>query len=124
MRAFYSNYGAAVDIAGPGGDCGEIDSCSGNDVNGYYYAEFLILSSIVGPNPTCAATASCPVGYGWKAGTSMATPHVSAVAGLVADANPGMSGNQIKGVLKSTAENIGSNQYFGQGMVRADQATN
>ena len=85
--------------------------------------EFLILSTIVAADPGCAATASCPVGYGWKGGTSMATPHVSGVAALVKDANPGMNPNAVESKLKDTAENIGSRQEFGQGMVRADLAT-
>lgn len=123
IRAFYSNYGAAVTLAGPGGDCGEIDSCSGAPVNGYFYAEFLILSSIVAADPVCAATFSCAPGFGWKGGTSMATPHVSGVAALVRASEPGLSPNQVRARLKQTAERIGSRQEFGQGMVRADWAT-
>ena len=124
IRAFYSNYGAsALTIAGPGGDCGEISACSGAGNAGFPWFEFLVLSSIVAPDPVCAATASCPTGYGWKGGTSMATPHVSAVVGLVRDANPGLKPNQVESVVKRTAENIGSQQEFGHGMVRADKAT-
>lgn len=123
IRAFYSNFGAALTIAGPGGDCGEISGCSGAGNAGFPWFEFLVLSTVVTEDPVCAATASCPVGYGWKGGTSMATPHVSAVAGLVRDANPGLSPNQVESTVKRTAENIGSRQEFGHGMVRADKAT-
>ena len=123
IRAFYSNYGAAVTLAGPGGDCGEIEGCSGNPVNGYFYAEFLILSSTVAADPGCAATFSCAPGYGWKGGTSMATPHVSGVATLIRASEPGLSPNQVRARLKQTAENLGDRQAFGQGMVRADWAT-
>ena len=123
IRAFYSNYGAAVTIAGPGGDCGEIAGCSGNPGTGYPYYEYLILSSIVAPTPACAATFSCPTGYGWKGGTSMATPHVSGVATLVKAKYPGMHPNEVSSLLKETAEPIGSRQAFGAGMVRADWAT-
>jgi subtilisin family serine protease len=124
ILAFYSNFGAATDIAGPGGDCGEIFTCSGNDVNGYWYGEFLIWSTIAFVNPVCAETYDCPIGYGGKGGTSMATPHVSGVAALVFDANPGIEPNEVKDILKSSAEPIGSRQSFGAGMVRADSATN
>ncbi len=123
IRAFYSNYGAAVTVAGPGGDCGEINSCSGNDVNGYFYAEFLILSSIVGADPACAATFSCPGGSGWRGGASMGTPHVAGVVSLVRASEPGIKPNQVEARIKQTAENIGSRQEFGHGMVRADWAT-
>lgn len=123
IRAFYSNYGAgALTVAGPGGDCGEISTCNPATRPANWF-EYLILSTIVAPNPACAATASCPVGYGWKGGTSMATPHVSGVAALVKDGNPGMSPNQIEARIKQTAEPIGSQQEFGHGMVRADRAT-
>lgn len=122
ILAFYSNYGGAVDIAGPGGDCGQIGTCDANRPANWF--EYLVLSSTVTPNAACAATASCPVGYGWKGGTSMATPHVSGVAGLVYDANPGITPGEVKDKIKSTAENIGSGIYFGAGMVRADNATN
>ncbi|HOP20788.1 MAG TPA: S8 family serine peptidase, partial [Amphiplicatus sp.] len=71
----------------------------------------------------CAATYSCPVGYGWKGGTSMATPHVAGVAALIMDADPGKSPNQVEAKIKQSAENIGSRQEFGHGMVRADLAT-
>ena len=124
IRAFYSNYGAATDIAGPGGDCGEISTCSGNDVNGYWYGEFFIWSTIAFVDPICAATYDCPLGYGGKAGTSMATPHVSGVAALVYDANPGIEPGDVKEIVKESAQPIGSRQEFGAGMVRADQATN
>lgn len=124
IRAFYSNYGAsALTIAGPGGDCGEISTCSGNPGTGFPWFEYLVLSSIVAPDPACAATASCATGYGWKGGTSMATPHVSGTAALIRDANPGLGPNDVEEILKNTAENIGSQQEFGHGMVRADLAT-
>jgi subtilisin family serine protease len=123
ILAFYSNSGAATDIAGPGGDCGEVASCSGADVNGYWYGEFFIWSTIAFVDPICAATYDCPLGYGASAGTSMATPHVSGVAALIFDANPGIGPGEVKDILKSSAENIGSRQSFGAGMVRADLAT-
>ena len=127
IRAFYSNYGAALDIAGPGGDCGQIDTCDGGRPANWF--EYLVLSTIVAEPaddnyvPGCADTSSCPVGYGWKAGTSMATPHVSAVAALIFDANPGISPVDVKRKLRNTAEVVGSSQDFGHGMVRADRAT-
>lgn len=121
IRAFYSNYGAAVTLAAPGGDCGQIGTCDGNRPPNWF--EYLILSSVVDANPACAATFSCLVGYGWKGGTSMATPHVSGVAALVKADHPDMHPNDVRSHLKETAEPIGSRQEFGQGMVRADWAT-
>lgn len=119
--AFYSNIGAPVTVAGPGGDCGELFTCSGIEPDWF---EHLILSSIVFLDPACAATADCPVGYGWKGGTSMATPHVSAVLALIRDANPGISPAQANSILTSTADNIGGRLTFGHGMVNAEKAAN
>lgn len=116
VRAFYSNYGASIDIAAPGGDCGQIGFCDPATRRPDWF-EYLVLSSTVTANPTCAATASCAVGYGWKGGTSMASPHVAGVAGLVRDANPALRPNQVVSLLRRTAENLGDRQQFGHGMV-------
>ncbi|MGO4774036.1 S8 family serine peptidase [Lysobacter sp. 2RAB21] len=72
-RASYSNYGAAIDITAPGGD-GSL---------GVY--------STVGNN-----------GYGYKAGTSMAAPHVAGVAALIGSVKY-QTPAQIEAVIKATA---------------------
>ena len=120
IQAFYSNYGAAITIAGPGGDCGQIGTCNADRPANWF--EYLVLSSIVAPDPGCGASASCPVGYGWKGGTSMASPHAAGVVGLIRDENPGLSASQAATVLKKTAENLGDRQTFGHGMVDARAA--
>lgn len=121
VRSFFSNYGAQVTLAAPGGDCGLPDDCN-PATRPANYAQHLILSSTVTPSAACAATENCPVGYGYKAGTSMASPHVAGVAGLVHDAQPGLSARQVSNVLKQTAENLGDRQAFGHGMVDAERA--
>jgi subtilisin family serine protease len=124
VLAFYSNYGAPVTVAAPGGDCGDpAGGCSGVTADpAYSWLDYLILSTIVGPDPSCAANYDCPVGSGWKGGTSMATPHVSAVAGLIKDANPKLSPQQVRSIIMSTAEDLGDRQSFGHGMVDAAAA--
>lgn len=123
IRAFYSNFGAALTVAAPGGDCGEINACTGAGNAGFPWFEFLVLSTTVALEPVCSAAGTCAPRYGWKGGTSMATPHVSAVAAMIFDANPGIKPSQVRAKLKQTAENVGSRQEFGHGMVRADKAT-
>ena len=49
----------------------------------------------------------------------MAAAHVSALAGLVIDSNPGLNPHQVASKIKSTAEKIGKRQIFGHGMVDA-----
>jgi lantibiotic leader peptide-processing serine protease len=121
VLAFYSNVGAPVDIAAPGGDCGLDDSCDPATRPANWF-EYLVLSSFVDPNPTCAETESCPVGWAYAGGTSMAAPHVAGAAGLLRDAEPRLSPRQVGARLRQTAEQIGPRLAFGHGMVDADAA--
>jgi lantibiotic leader peptide-processing serine protease len=122
VLAYYSNFGAPVDLVAPGGDCGLEDSCDPATRPANFLA-YTILSSSVAPNPACAATESCPVGWAFAIGTSMAAPHLAGVAGLVRDANPGLTPRQVHSVLERTAGDIGHRLTFGHGIVDADAAT-
>ena len=66
-------------------------------------------------------------GYEPWDGTSMATPHVSGVAGLVWSHFPACSNDQIRTVLRNTAEDLGGagkDNAYGYGLVRAAAAYN
>ena len=76
-RASFSNHGPTVDVAGPG-----VDVWSTIDEGA---------TEPVGPT------------YASYAGTSMATPHVTATAALVASAYPGLDPDGIEGVIRVTA---------------------
>jgi len=79
-----------------------------------------------------------PGNFYYVGGTSMATPHVSAVAALMLEANPSLSQANIESILKKTAIRIraGSAEVFfdgpqswdsdatGSGLVQADAAVN
>ena len=134
VLAFYSNFGASVEIAAPGGDCGLDDSCDPAERPANWF-EFLVLSSFVlddeggalavdDPDkiPECVVTASCAWTWTWAAGTSMAAPHVAGVAGLVRDEFPHLNANQVANRLTRTAEDLGDRQLFGHGMVDAHAA--
>jgi subtilisin family serine protease len=57
-------------------------------------------------------------------GTSMATPHVAGVAALVRAANPNLTPDQVRQLLKSTATALGPNAHneYGAGLVNAREA--
>jgi subtilisin family serine protease len=57
-------------------------------------------------------------------GTSMATPHVAGVAALVRAANPNLTPDQVRQLLKSTATKLGpnTNNEYGAGLVNAREA--
>merc|ERR1711935_298390 len=63
--------------------------------------------------------------YAKWSGTSMATPHVAGVAGLLWMYFPECENYQIRNVLLATTEDLGSNgcdDYYGFGVVRAKSA--
>ena len=64
-------------------------------------------------------------GYVYMSGTSMATPHVAAVAALVRSAHPTETVDQVETALRSTAVDLGArgrDDVFGSGRVNAARA--
>ncbi|MGW7241268.1 S8 family peptidase [Streptomyces sp. NPDC054804] len=97
-KSYYSSYGqGVVDVAGPGGDKYQIpDKPSQNG---------RILSTL--PNDQ----------YGFLQGTSMASPHVAAVAALLKSTHPHASPARLLALLKAEADNPGcpAGPYDGDG---------
>lgn len=107
----YSNYGATIDVAAPGGDFTRnltndgypdgILSTLGDDEGGYKYVFY--------------------------EGTSMATPHVAGVAALMKAVEPDLTPDAfdaflIAGRLTSEAGPIGRDDEFGYGLIDAERA--
>ncbi|MER5349292.1 S8 family serine peptidase [Kitasatospora sp. NPDC002551] len=106
-KASYSNYGRGViDVAAPGGD----------GATGVY-------STLPGGR------------YGTKSGTSMASPHVTGVAALLASANPSATPADLRAKLAAQANDVACpasdsrctgttavNGFFGEGQVDALKA--
>ncbi|MFD3487776.1 S8 family serine peptidase [Streptomyces sp. NPDC058665] len=87
LKASYSNYGLGkVDVAAPGGDLTAYQTPEAPAVNG------LILSTLPGG------------GFGYKGGTSMASPHVAGVAALIKSTHPYASPWLVKTLLNVQAD--------------------
>lgn len=84
-RASYSNFGAGVDVAAPGGNM------SAGTTAG-------ILSTYNSGGSTPATD-----NYNYLQGTSMATPHVAGVAALMLGRNPSLKPDEVEVLLKSSA---------------------
>ena len=103
-KAPYSNYGAGVDISAPGGALAE------NDPNGG------ILQNTI--NPETGQSIFLPL-----QGTSMASPHVAAVAALVKSVGIDEP-DEVTEILKKSARVINNDElnYYGAGHLDADAA--
>jgi subtilisin family serine protease len=74
---------------------------------------------------TATVTVSDGNDYEYKDGTSMATPHVSAVAALVWARNPKCTAAQLRNSLAKSARDLGAkgrDKYYGYGLVQAKAA--
>ncbi|HSP77696.1 MAG TPA: S8 family serine peptidase, partial [Myxococcaceae bacterium] len=85
-----------------------------------------LVASSLGQSGTVVSQYTEPAsGYAYYDGTSMATPHVSAVAALVWSYNPNWTNAQVREALTATAEDLGAagrDNYYGYGLVRAKAA--
>ena len=80
------------------------------------------------PTYDCALTLNGgkPKNYGGQAGTSMASPLVSALAALVLAQHPTLSGAQVRTRLAATCDDMGAvgfDEASGWGLINADRAT-
>ncbi|MFI7316672.1 S8 family serine peptidase [Streptomyces venezuelae] len=87
IKSSYSNYGnGVVDITAPGGDSTKYQAPNAPAVDGR------ILSTLPGGK------------FGYKAGTSMASPHAAGVAALLKSTHPHASASRIKALLYREAD--------------------
>ena len=103
-RAYYSNYGSAVDVAAPGGDT----TTAGGGVLS------TLNSGTTGPGVD---------NYAFYQGTSMAAPHVAGVAALMLSKTPTLTPDQIESQLKATSRAFPATcTACGSGIVNATAA--
>lgn len=110
--AFYSNFGTnEIDVGAPGGGYETLEKTLEEDptVVEWPFPLNLVLSTHLGN------------GYAWMAGTSMASPQVTGLVGLVRELNPKLTAGQVEQVIKAGAEHgVGqSDQHLGAGRINA-----
>ncbi len=113
-RAPYSNFGANVDVAAPGGN-------RSVDLNGDGYPDGVLST---GANDSTGAR---QVSYRFENGTSMACPHVAGVVALMKAVHPGLTPTGLDALLESgaLADDLGApgrDDQFGQGLINAFKA--
>lgn len=110
--AYYSNFGTGIDLVAPGGDFSR--TLYNNEYETYYIAGILQQTYCEGIKD-----------YWFFQGTSMATPHVSALAALLKSKNPNLTAKQLKDILISSADDLGApgyDIYFGYGVINSVNA--
>jgi len=107
-RVSYSNYGKGLDIMAPGGD-------TAIDQNGDGYVDGVLQETYL----------DGAWGYYFFQGTSMASPHVAAVAAMLYAAGVATTPDTVKSAMTSTALDLGTSGYdstYGWGLVQAAAA--
>ncbi len=84
-RANFSNYGTGLDLVAPGVDIRTTDR---QGANGYSVNDYTVVP-----------------------GTSFAAPQVAGVAALILSVNPGLTQQQVRNIIESTADKVGSYSY-------------
>jgi hypothetical protein len=105
----FSNFGSSIDITAPGS---------------------YIWSTLSCPNRNVQDVRKCTFPYSYYSalsGTSMAAPHVAAVAGLILGVNPLLNPDQVRAIIRSSATDAytpGEDGLTGSGLVNAGAAIN
>ena len=60
--------------------------------------------------------------YGYKSGTSMASPHVAGAAAVILSKHPNLTNDELRERLTKTATKLGEPFYYGAGLVNVQKA--
>lgn len=111
-RAPYSSTGAYVDVAAPGGN-------TSVDQNGDGFADGVLQQTFETNSDTSNFS------YWFFQGTSMASPHVAALAALILSIDGSLTPAEVREVIESTAEDkgpTGVDNEYGHGIIDANAA--
>ena len=124
MIARYSNFGwAGIDVAAPGGDDKHLP-------RGATFAD-AVAYLVLGPCSGATTHSACfvkgrTIGFSYIVadGTSASAPHVTGLAALIASQPGGsaMSAADIRARIRSTSDDIGNEQKFGDGRINVARA--
>lgn len=112
-RAFYSNFGAKIDISAPGGETRRATDTPGTVTT----PENAILSTV-----NASKTSPTTEAYKPSMGTSMAAPHIAGLAALMKAAEPSLTPAQIESAMKANARPLPGTCTGGCGVGIADTA--
>ncbi|MBI2779980.1 MAG: S8 family serine peptidase [Gammaproteobacteria bacterium] len=118
--AYYSNYGANIDVAAPGGD-------SRKDINGDGFPDGILSTRGDDTERRKDSTAPIQYTYSFLQGTSMATPHVAGVIALMKAVNSKLTPDWvdtqlINGKLTQDIGDSGRDDKYGHGLIDASKA--
>ncbi len=86
-----------------------------------YFSQYNDQIDLAAPGSSVFSTVP-PNGYNYYSGTSMAAPHVAAVAAKIWSHKPSMTADYVRSILENTAEDLGTegrDNHYGWGLVDA-----
>lgn len=103
--AFFTNFGALVDVGAPGG--GTPDDVGTEDP----IRNILSLKATDCDPRACKPSLIVQEKYLRQAGTSMAAPHIAGIAALLLASRPALTNEEVRQVLRGSADDVGQSGF-------------